>query len=80
MPVCYRFDVTNIGAGAALMRCVVAPKGDATAEFTASGSSVYDSPRPVEPDETYPMYVEVDAGSTDNEIAAAPSMGCGPAA
>ena len=78
-PVCYRYDVTNVGGGADSMRCVVVPLGGAAATFTASESSTYQSPRPVEPDQTYPMLVEVDAGD-EKEIEGAPSIGCGPAA
>lgn len=77
-PACLRYDVTNVGSGPATMSCVVVPMGGDAATFTASGSSTYTSPRPVDPDETYPLYVEVDP-ERGQDIEIDPSMGCGPA-
>lgn len=74
---CYRYDVTNVGDGAGEMRCVVSPVGDATTRFTASGTSTYDSPRIVEPDETYAMFVEVETPEGSKAPEGAPSLGCG---
>jgi hypothetical protein len=77
---CYRYDVTNVGDGASEMRCVVSPVGDATTRFTSSGTSTYDSPRLVEPDETYAMFVEVETPEGSKEPKGAPTLGCGPPA
>jgi len=69
-----------MGDGASDMRCVVSPVGDATSRFTASGTSTYESPRIVEPDETYAMFVEVEAPEDSKAREGAPSLGCGPPA
>jgi hypothetical protein len=73
-PVCYRFDVTNAGPGVAPLRCVVVPPAAGTAVFTASGTTIYDSPGPVAVGDVYSLYTEVEAGEEDT--VERPSVGC----
>lgn len=75
-PVCYRFDVTNSGPGVAPLRCVVVPPASGTAVFTASGSTIYDSPGLVAVGDVYSLYTEVEAGG--EATVERPSVGCSP--
>lgn len=73
-PVCYRFDVTNAGAGAGPVECLALPAGGGTVVFTASGSDVYRSDGPVAIGDMYSLYTEVraDGGMT----AGRPEVAC----
>ena len=73
-PVCYRFDVTNAGPGVAPLRCVVVPPTSGTAIFTASGTTVYDSPGPVAVGDVFSLYTEVEAD--EEATVERPSVGC----
>lgn len=75
-PVCYRYDVTNAGSGTAPVRCVIVPPASGSAVFTASGTTVYDSPGPVAAGEVYSLYAEVEADETAEVTR--PTMGCAP--
>ena len=74
-PVCYRFDVTNAGAGAGELECLVMPIGGGKAVFTASGSEVYRSEGPVTVGDTYPLYTEVRASGGETEVGR-PDVAC----
>ena len=76
VPVCYRFDVTNTGRGADPVRCLVAPTGDGTATFSASGTNAYQSDGPVAVGDTYSLYTEVEA-SDGEDVVERPTVGCG---
>lgn len=67
-PTCFRFDVTNTGAGTGRLECIVVPKGDATAAFTASGEDLYLSAGPVPVEATYPLYTEVTQGAGETKV------------
>jgi len=77
VPVCYRFDVTNTGAGVGAVRCGVVSADAGNAVFTASGSSLYESDGPVAVGDTYSLYVEVEATDGKN-VVERPSVGCQP--
>lgn len=74
-PTCFRFDVTNTGAGAGRLECIIAPEGEGSAVFTASGENLYLSAGPVPVEATYPMYTEVTqaTGQTTVEM---PTVAC----
>jgi hypothetical protein len=72
-PTCYRFDVTNTGDGEGPMRCAVSQAENASAVFTASGGTTYES-EPVPPGAMYALYVEVEAA--DGATAQPPTVGC----
>jgi hypothetical protein len=74
-PTCFRFDVTNTGAGTGQLECIVVPTGEGSAVFTASGEDRYLSSGPVPAETTYPMYTEVTqaAGETTVEM---PAVAC----
>ncbi|MGZ8631385.1 MAG: hypothetical protein ACXWZF_10540 [Actinomycetota bacterium] len=76
-PVCYRYDVTNAGSGVAPLRCVIVPPAAGTAVFTATGTTVYDSPGPVAAGDMYSLYTEVEAD--ERAEVERPTVGCGPA-
>jgi hypothetical protein len=67
-PTCFRFDVTNTGAGSGQLECIVIPEADATAVFTASGENLYLSAGPVPVEATYPMYAEVTQGPGETKV------------
>ena len=74
-PVCYRFDVTNAGAGPGALECTVMPIGGGDAVFTASSTAVYRSEGPVTVGDTYSLYTEVRAAGDEAEVGR-PGLAC----
>ena len=75
VPTCFRFDVTNTGAGAGQLECIVVPTGDGAAVFTASGQDRYLSSGPVPVEATYPLYTEVKPATGETKVEM-PAVAC----
>ena len=75
VPTCFRFDVTNTGPGAGPLECIVAPEGNASAVFTASGEDRYLSAGPVPVEATYPLYTEVKPATGETKVEM-PAVAC----
>ena len=75
VPTCFRFDVTNAGAGEGRLECMVVPQKGTSAVFTASGSDRYLSTGLVPVGDTYPMYTEVEPLG-GNDTVRSPTVVC----
>lgn len=75
-PACFQAIVTNTGGEAAIVRCALTPGADTTAEFL-SGSAVYTSAAPIQPDRPIQLSIKADVTGGGNTVVA-PSVACGP--
>ena len=75
-PACFQAIVSNTGGEAAIVRCELTPGSDTTAEFF-SGSPVYTSAAPIEPDRPIQLSIKADV-TNGGKTVVAPSLACGP--
>jgi hypothetical protein len=74
-PACFQATVSDTGGRAAIVRCELTPASGTTAEFL-SGSPVYTSAAPIQPDRPIQLSIKTDvAGGT---TVVAPSVACAP--
>jgi hypothetical protein len=75
-PACFQAIVSNTGGEAAIVRCQLTPGADTTAEFF-SGSPVYTSAAPIEPDRPIPLSIKADVTNGGTTVVA-PTVACSP--
>ena len=75
-PACFQAIVSNSGGEAAIVRCSLTPGADTTAEFF-SGSPVYTSAVPIQPDRPIQLSIKADVTGHATTVVA-PSIACGP--
>lgn len=73
-PVCYRYNVSNVGDAPSFVRCELTPAGDTTAVFD-NGSTSYESPVEMKAGDVYRMYVKIEAGPSGS-VTSSPMVGC----
>ena len=72
-PLCYRFEVTNVGGTAASARCVVVAESGTTAMFLEGG---VEQSTLLNPSGRLSLDVKVDA--TEGNVVSAPAVRCSP--
>lgn len=75
-PACFQAIVSNSGSEAAIVRCSLTPGADTTAEFF-SGSPVYTSAVPIQPDRPIPLSIKADVTGHATTVVA-PTVACAP--
>ena len=75
-PACFQAIVSNTGSEAAILRCQLTPGSNTTAEFF-SGSPVYTSAVPIQPDRPIQLSIKADVTGHGTTVVA-PSVACTP--